>query len=94
MTSKEGNVFLIIFFSFRGSEKILVLAQERIGHTCDYQFTVKAINVWAAMEIKDADNFYNIFKSLGPNGIPLNRECRTNSTGSCGCQVILAPFSL
>ena len=71
-----------------------MITQNRKGHLCDYQWTVKAITVWNAMEIKDADSFYETLTELGFSGIPLDRKCKTNSTGTCDCQVILAPIFL
>ena len=68
-------------------EKYLVAAKHRLGHHCEYTWTVTLIIAWDGLNRKLADNAYDVFAhKLANYGLETRRQCDSNSDQSCACQ--------
>ena len=68
-------------------EKYLVACKHRLGHKCEYTWTVTLIIAWDGLNRKIADNAYDIFShKLSNFGLETRRQCDSNSNQTCACQ--------
>ena len=68
-------------------EKYLIACKHRLGHKCEYAWTVTLIIAWEGLNRKLADNAYDIFSNKLANfGLETRRQCDSNSNQTCACQ--------
>ena len=68
-------------------EKYLIVAKERLGHSCKFAFTVAAIISWDGVPRELADRAYEeIAQKTSSFGTETDRQCAANKSKTCACQ--------
>ena len=68
-------------------EEVLILAERRLGHTCQFSHTVISIVVWDGVSKELADEVYVTSKfHLQRSDVYRKRNCTQNKKKNCYCQ--------